>query len=73
MDIFKRSGGGDSGSSASNDDEGKKEEFEDLGRSVRLKEIEKGFQDVPKKSVEEDQEDSAMKEFEKNWFAFLEE
>lgn len=82
MDIFKRNQ--DPAGSAKNLDDNDKE-FEDLGRSARLKEIEKGFQEVVAgaasnsdkqgKTVEKvsKAEIHEMTEFEKEWFSFLEE
>ena len=76
MDIFKRhqDATGSIASSSSGENSTRKEDFEDLGRSARLKEIEKGFQDVPEdQQCEKGNGDSEIKEFEMDWFSFLEE
>ena len=79
MDIFKRnqeSAGAGGGGIAKGEE--KRDDFEDLGRSARLKEIEKGFQDAAD-SINTGAEDGQAKnsseilEFEKEWFSFLEE
>lgn len=74
MDLFNRHKEGSLSSEASSEAQ---EEFEDLGKSVRLKEVEKGFEEARPGDENEgfnlDRARADLAAFEREWLLFLEE